>query len=174
MSKPRGRPTIYNEKLGDTICERLANGESLNAICKTEGMPSEMTVRRWAHDPKHPISSKYTQAREVGYLKIADELLDISDDGSNDWMERTGKDGESVGWQVNGEHIQRSRLRVDTRKWLLAKMLPKVFGDKNSHEHTGKDGAPLIPEDQPSDRALARAILSILHTAKIEKDDNAA
>jgi hypothetical protein len=71
------------------------------------------------------------------YLKLADELLEIADDGTNDWMRRTGKDGEDLGWAINGEHIARSRLRVDTRKWLLSKCLPKIFGDRITAEHTG-------------------------------------
>jgi hypothetical protein len=57
-------------------------------------------------------------------MHIADELLEIADDGSNDWMER-----EKGGYELNAEHIQRSRARIDTRKWLLSKMLPKVYGD---------------------------------------------
>ena len=60
---------------------------------------------------------------------MADEILDISDDGSNDYMAVTRKD-ESEAWQLNGENIQRSRLRVETRKWLMAKMKPKVYGEK--------------------------------------------
>lgn len=167
--KPKGkvgRPSKYNEELGDIICARLANGESLNAICKGEGMPSESTIRAWSLDQGHPISAKYARAREIGYLKIADELLDIADDGSNDWMIREGKN-EDPGWAANGEHIQRSRLRVDTRKWLLSKMLPKVFGDRLSAELTGKDGEPLMPESS-SPRDIARAIFDILRTAQIE------
>jgi hypothetical protein len=83
------------------------------------------------------------RAREIGYLRLADELLDISDDATNDYMIRkNGDDDEEV---VNHDHIARSRLRVDTRKWLLSKMLPKVFGDKITQEVTGKDGTALIP-----------------------------
>lgn len=63
---------------------------------------------------------------------MADEIKEISDDGSNDWMERN--DGENVAWVANGEHIQRSRLRVDTRKWHLSKALPKIYGDRHTHE----------------------------------------
>jgi hypothetical protein len=80
-------------------------------------------------------------------------------------MKRAGKDDEPA-WVINGEHIQRSRLRVDARKWLLAKMLPKVFGDRIAAELTGKDGAPLVP-DVPA-RDVARAIADILRTAHIE------
>lgn len=132
-----GRKTLYTEKVAKEICDRLADGESLNSICKDDGMPSERTVRTWALDKNHPFSPKYAQAREIGYLKMADELLDIADDGTNDWMVREREDGSSTEL-VNHEHIQRSKLRVDTRKWLLSKMLPKVFGDKV--QHTGDDG----------------------------------
>lgn len=72
---------------------------------------------------------------------MADEILEISDDGSNDWMERLGKEGEPAGWQLNGEHVQRSRLRVDTRKWILSKLAPKRYGDKL--QHTGDGGGPI-------------------------------
>lgn len=122
---------VYSEALAAKICARLEDGESLNAICKDEGMPSESCVRRWAADDYKGFSAKYTRARGVGYLRLADELLEIADNGRNDWMERHGE--EAAGWVVNGEHLQRSRLRVDTRKWLLSKMLPKVFGDKVAH-----------------------------------------
>ena len=59
---------------------------------------------------------------------MADELLEIADDGSNDWMMRQHSGDQS--YAANGEHIQRSRLRLDTRKWLLSKALPKIYGDK--------------------------------------------
>jgi hypothetical protein len=59
---------------------------------------------------------------------MADELLEIADDGSNDWMIR--QHGADQSYAPNGEHIQRSRLRLDTRKWLLLKALPKIYGDK--------------------------------------------
>lgn len=74
---------------------------------------------------------------------MADELLDIADDGSNDWMEREGGADGQAGYAVNGEVLARSRLRVDTRKWIVCKMLPKVYGDKHRHEHGGLDGKPL-------------------------------
>ena len=139
----KGPPSLYNGALAEAICDRLADGESLNAICKSENMPSERTVRTWARTPDHPFSPKYARAREIGYFKLADELLEIADDGSNDWMRRTGKDGEDLGWAINGEHIARSRLRVDTRKWLLSKCLPKIFGDRITAEHTGPGTVPV-------------------------------
>jgi hypothetical protein len=91
-------------------------------------MPHESTVRAWALEDRDGFSTQYTKAREIGYQSMADELMEIADDGRNDWMERRGE--EDAGWQANGEHIQRSRLRVDTRKWMLSKVLPKIYGDK--------------------------------------------
>jgi hypothetical protein len=65
----------------------------------------------------------------VRAIHIAEDLLAIADDGTNDYMEYEDKEGNAAGWRFNGEHVQRSRLRVDARKWLLSKLLPK-FADK--------------------------------------------
>lgn len=58
-------------------------------------------------------------------------------------MERLGKDGQPVGWMLNGDHVQRSKLRIETRLKLLAKWNPKKWGDKLDLNHAGKDGGPL-------------------------------
>jgi hypothetical protein len=144
---PRGS-RLYTQELADEICERLANGESLNSIGKTEGFPHATTIYRWALDTEHPFAEKYAQARKIGYAHLAEELLEIADDGSNDFVERKNKDGETFK-AVDHDHIARSRLRVDTRKWLLSKMLPKVYGDRI--EHTGEDGAPIKIQFLPGD-----------------------
>lgn len=158
-----GRPTLYTQELADDICTRLALGESLRAICRDDNKPDERTVREWAQDVKHPFSPHYVRARELGYLKMADELLEISDDGTNDWMEREGKDGSSY-TVADHEHIARSRLRVDTRKWLLSKALPKVYGEKVTTEVTGKDGGPIETKDT-SDLEVARRVAFMLGRA---------
>jgi hypothetical protein len=125
----RGRPSTYSDELAEQICERLAAGESLRAICREPDMPPESTVRRWALDDVQGFMAHYARAKEIQAHVIAEELLEIADDGRNDWMERQ-TDGGGAGWQINGEHVQRSRLRSDNRKWLLSKMLPKVYGER--------------------------------------------
>lgn len=125
MSGKRGRPSKFTQKIADEICERLASGESLRAICEDEHMPVESAVRKWALDDYQGFYAQYAKARQAQALRWADEIMEISDDGTNDYMET--KEGNEV---VNHEHIARSRLRVDTRKWLLSKLLPKQFGDK--------------------------------------------
>lgn len=132
-----GRPTDYTDELAIQICSRLANGESLASICRRDDMPARQTIYRWLFDGKHrQFSDSYAEARKIQAETLADELFDIADDASNDWMIRNGKDDDE-GWRFNGEHYQRSRLRVDTRKWYLSKVLPK-FADKQQIENTHK------------------------------------
>lgn len=165
-----GRPTLYTEEVGKEICARLAEGESLRAICQAEHMPAESTVRAWALAADHPISAQFASARELGYFKMAEDLLDIADDGTNDFVEKVRESGEKyvVG---DHEHIQRSKLRVDTRKWILSKMLPKVYGEKVQTEVTGKDGGPIEVADALSDIERARRIAFLLRNAAEKATD---
>jgi hypothetical protein len=128
MAKAKGRPSVYSKKTAEEVCRQLAEGKSLREICRSEDMPHESTVRLWAVQDKNGFSTQYANARRIQALYWADELLEIVDDGSNDWMERNEKD--NPGFTVNGDAVARSRLRADTRKWLLSKVLPKVYGDK--------------------------------------------
>jgi hypothetical protein len=135
-----GRPSAYTEEVADTICERLALGESLRSICLDEAMPSQSMVFRWLAGDDG-FRERYARARETQADALFDEILDIADSASNDWMARNDKDNE--GWLVNGEAIQRSRLRIDARKWMAGKMAPKKYADKMTQEHVGQDGGPV-------------------------------
>lgn len=124
-----GRPTIYTDDLARQICARIASGESMRHICKDENMPVISTVMLWLIDGNHQFfSEQYAQARQIQAETLADEIFDIADDGSNDFSSFTNGDGEAA-YKVNGEAVARSRLRVDTRKWYLSKVLPR-FADK--------------------------------------------
>jgi hypothetical protein len=136
---PIGRPSDYTQELADRICAEIADGRSLRSIITDDGMPAMSTVFLWLRTHSE-FSEQYAKAREAQADALADELLDIADDGSNDWMERKGEEGQSLGWKENGEAIQRSRLRVDTRKWIASKLKPKKYGEKLEHEHSGKIG----------------------------------
>jgi hypothetical protein len=131
----------YTPELAAEIIERLADGETLRTICRDDHIPTERSVRRWAMADIEGFAARFSQARELGYLAMADEILEVADDGRNDWT----KDDE--GYKVNGENIARSRLRVDTRKWILAKCLPKVFGEKitQSVQQLDENGNPTAP-----------------------------
>ncbi len=121
-----GRPSLYTKALAAKICLRLAEGESLRTICADKAMPGISTVMGWLFDGNHDgFSEQYARAREAQAEIRADEITDIADDASGDFT--ADKDGKLV---ANSEHIQRSRLRVDARKWIAAKLLPKRYGDK--------------------------------------------
>lgn len=120
-----------------TICDRIANGESLRTICSDEGMPAASTVFLWLNDDT-AFSEQYARAREAQADSLFDEILDIADDGRNDWMEKRNADGQNIGWTENGEALRRSALRVEARKWMAGKLKPKKYGDKLELEHGGK------------------------------------
>ena len=105
----------------------------------SEHMPSRITVYSWLLDDRYAaFLTKYTRARELQSETMIDELNDIADDASNDYMETVDNDtGAIIGYKLNGEHINRSRLRIDTRKWIASKLKPKKYGDKIEVENTG-------------------------------------
>jgi hypothetical protein len=142
--KPRLK---YSDKIANAICERLMAGESLRSITADKTMPSETTAYAWlARYPE--FAEKYTRARARQADYWAEEILDIADDASNDWMRREGKHkgghDENPGWVANGENLGRSRLRVEARKWLMSKLAPKKYGDKV--ELAGDPEAPVKQE----------------------------
>lgn len=139
---PAGRPSGYSPEVTAEICSRIAEGQSLRTICADEAMPGMRTVFQWLADHQE-FQQQYARAREAQADAFAEEILEIADDASNDWMERLDEDSKSIGWQLNGEHVQRSKLRVDSRKWLASKMAPKRYGEKL--ELAGDPKAPLVP-----------------------------
>jgi hypothetical protein len=109
--KKQGRPSSYSDDIANTICVRLAKGESLRSICRDPAMPVRQTVVTWLLNPEHKsFLDHYETARKLGYSEMFEELTEIADD-------------------TTGE-TQRDRLRVDTRKWYLSKVAPKIYGDK--------------------------------------------
>ena len=139
---PGGRPSDYSPQITKDICVRLGLGESLREICSKEGMPDKSTVMRWLATHAE-FRDQYASAREAQADYYAEEIIEISDDGSNDWMERQRSDG-SIEEVENKEVLNRSRLRVDTRKWLMARMAPKKYGDRVVQAHEGPDGGPVV------------------------------
>lgn len=119
--------STYTEEMADKICERIADGESLKAICEDEGMPHKSTVFKWLSE-NDAFSDKYARAREAQADALFDDILSIADDGSNDWMLKNF--GEETRWVENGEAIRRSQLRIDARKWMAGKLRPKKYSEK--------------------------------------------
>lgn len=138
--KPKnGRPFEYDAAIFFAICERIAGGEFLAHICDSPDMPSQTTFRRWKNSSDE-LRLAYVRAREDRIDAWADDLIMIADDGSRDYV--ITEDGGAV---PNQDHIQRSRLRIDARKWIMSKHAPKEYGDKSALELSGANGSPLVP-----------------------------
>jgi hypothetical protein len=136
--RPRGGQTIYTREIADEICKLMSEGATLNQICRRPGMPSRPTVLNWALEDRDGFSDRYARARDHLIDHWADEAMDIADDSSNDFIEREQQNGDSK-VVANREAIERSRLRVDTRKWMLTKLKPQRYGDKVDLKHDAGD-----------------------------------
>lgn len=118
---PAGRPTDYNDEIADSICAKLAEGQTLLSICKQEDMPTRSTVYLW-REKHEEFSDKYARARELGFDAIADDVIAISDDKSEEPASR--------------------RVRVQARIDLLGRWSHR-YSNKTTNEHTGRDGGPI-------------------------------
>lgn len=156
-SRPQGRPSKYTEALAVRICERLSAGETLIAVCRAEDMPAEATVRLWALDDRDGFSAKYTRAREIGYLHMGDELLEIADTTQEGV---TIKEGEKGIETRRGDMIEHRRLRVESRKWMLARALPKIYGDKLQVDATHHHDLNGISDEDIAKELLDRGVAS--------------
>ena len=129
-----GRPTKYSKTIADTICKRMAHGESVRAICRDKKMPCLSSVMKWLTEQEY-FSEQYTYAQECRAEYWAEEILEISDDSENDTsIVGEGDEAKAV---TNKEVVARSRLRVDTRKWLMSKLKSKKYGEKLDVNHGG-------------------------------------
>jgi hypothetical protein len=122
------RPHRYTQALGEAICERLANGESATEVCRDPSMPTWAMLKRWERD-NTDFARRYHIARVQCCEYHTDEILTIADDASNDYVERLTAKGRRV--VFDRESFERSRLRVDARKWTASKILRHVYGDKS-------------------------------------------
>lgn len=129
-----GRPTSYNLKLGTRICDLVAtHTEGLKHLCaQFDWMPVRDTINewRWKHNE---FAVMYTKAKLSQAELMAEDCIDIADDGTHDTILKTNNNGEE--YEIaNAEWINRSRLRVDTRKWIASKLLPRMYGEHNKIE----------------------------------------
>lgn len=150
-----GRPSDYTQEIADEICTRLANGESLRAICNSDRddfMPAMGTVLRWVGE-KPEFRDQYARAREIQAESHADEIVTIADGDKF-------AEPDAVG-------VARDRLRVDARKWVASKLLPKKYGDKVVNEHSGPDGKPIQTESKLDLSGLTTEQLRALASIKV-------
>lgn len=137
------RPTKYTDQLAEDIIVQIMDGLSVAEIGRKEDMPDKSTIFRWIAS-NDVFCDKYMRAKDICADQMVDDMLDIADDGSNDWMERLDKDGNAFATVLNGEHVQRSRLRIETRKWIASKLKPKKYGDKLDVDHGGNINVNIV------------------------------
>lgn len=147
-----GRQSTYTPEKAATILEGLKTGKSLRAVAKEVGI-SHGAILDWTRDIDG-FGDQYARAREQGYQLLADELVEIADEECVVVKHPQDEDKE-VEVAFDSAGVARNRLRVDTRKWMLSKMLPKVYGDRLDLNHSGSID-------------LANAVLSARKRAKPE------
>ena len=167
--KPRktGRPTLYSKEKTDLICKLIASGQPLTKICAMENMPCMSTVMNWLWQEspyREDFLERYARAREQQAEILADQIISIADDDSEDiiFAESNDASGMTAIPKANREFIQRSNLRVEARKWVAAKLLPKKYGDKKEVKvdatitHEGSDELKQIIRDMGEKYGIGR------------------
>ena len=158
----------YNQETADRICERLAAGESLRAICQSPDLPAESTIRLWALNDTNGFAAQYARAREIQAHVLAEEIIDISDT-TQEGVETTVKaDGTTE--TKHGDMLGHRKLRVDSRKWYLSKVLPKVYGEKL--ELAGVVNVKTTPADLSDDDLAAIAAGRKLNSLALKVPEN--
>lgn len=135
--EPEIQPEIKRQ-----IIERLSEGETLRSICRSEGFPSWNSIYQWM-DKDKDFNSRVARARILGYDALAEECIQIANDGSNDtYVDDNGNR------RVDQDVVQRSKLRIETRLKLLACWHSSRYGEKVAMEHSGQiDHTITLSED---------------------------
>lgn len=150
--RARGRPSEYSHDLAAIILERMSQGRSVRSIAKDDDMPAMSTIFKWLMEHKD-FSEQYEIASNQRAEQIFEDTIEIADDSKGDYI----IDGDGNEVFIN-EHVQRSRLRVDTRKWFVSKLAPKKYGEK---QLIGSDPDNPLP-GAIDDTSLAQRIAFIL------------
>lgn len=139
-TETRGRPRLaFRKALADRIAREISLGKSLRKVLKGRGMPRMVTVMNWLQDNPAWVE-QYARAKKTGIELHIDDILDLAD-------------------SATPENAHAVRLRVDTRKWLASKILPKVYGDKLTADPEATPSNPL------SELELARGVAFLLYRA---------
>ncbi|CAM2737054.1 Uncharacterised protein [Legionella steigerwaltii] len=125
-----GRPTNYTAALAKEICDVIAsNSIGIKKLCaENPHWPNKDTIFAWLKNNSE-FSDQYAQAKQCQVELLVEEILEIADDSSHD--EVVNEQGNII---CNREFIARSRLRIDTRKWLASKLVPKIYGARCKEE----------------------------------------
>lgn len=124
-----------------TIVQHIKDGNSLRSALRLDGMPTSETFYKWC-DSDEEKATQYARADKDREDKIFNEILDIADDGTNDYMTITK--GDQTYNVEDREVTSRSKLRVEARKWVLSKMNPQKYSDKLQVDQSEFEEQPLF------------------------------
>ena len=165
MAKDRSPP--FTPEIEAETLALIAQGEPVRQICMLENFPAQSSFYR------HVIASdsfreRYTRAKEDALHKMEEDILDIVDDNRNDWIERENQRTGATYVALNDEAISRSKLRIETRKWLMGKLKPKKYGEK-----LALGGADDLPPIKSVSAMIApdTAYMAMLQHGTLLKDD---
>lgn len=138
-----GVDTLYNHDIWDSLCDRIANGESLRSICKSPNMPAMMSIWRWMSGtvqsiPAHEhdwLTARYRAARDAQSDALREDMQDMADD-----LILIDPDTGDVSSR-DANVINSTRIRIQARQWIAERQSPRKYG--NRQEITGPDGGPL-------------------------------
>jgi len=152
-------PVTYSRTLALVIMDRIASGEALDDICSEPGMPPSTVVRRWVYEDKDGLGGEFLRAKQLSAERLADQLLKIAD----------APPPRLATGAIDYGSVHLARLQIETRKWLLTKLLPRMYGDK-VQVSGDPDGAAIKISD--TDRAARiDAILRAAEARLIEVAD---
>lgn len=136
MTHPGGRPSKYTKALGEKICRAVSTStDGLKKICdRHEDFPEPKTIYEWRIDYPE-FGEMFTHAKRTQAEILAEEIKDIADGSEKDTITKFDKEGNEI-YVCNKEWVARSRLRVDTYKWLACKLAPKLYGEKTENKQT--------------------------------------
>jgi hypothetical protein len=146
----------YTPEIEDVILGELRSGRTLTDICRDPDMPHVRSVQNWLATDRDGFAARYKRARDIGCDIMADEMVDIADDRSSDWIVRTNKDG-TLDAMLDPERVSKARLRFEARRWRLSKMLPRTYGDRldlNAKHDSGDGWADLLKAVDGKTRGL--------------------
>ena len=125
------------ENLFNKILLEIEEGRAIRNILIPKDMPDAVTFYKWIDKDKDKFK-RYARACEARADAMVEDMIKIADDGLND----TYKDSEG-NVRVDHDVIARSKLRVDTRKWLASKLKPKKYGDSQQIKFADSEGEQL-------------------------------
>jgi hypothetical protein len=154
---PAVRPRTFSKDVAEALLDRVADGEPPTQICRDDpGMPTWRVLGRWRRQ-NEDFEKRFRIAWESCCEHMVGDIVTIADNATNDYVNRVTKKG--VLRVFDREHFERSRLRVESRKWMAQKVLRAVYGERSEVDLRTPDGLAVKVEER---NALIDSIVKLV------------